>query len=214
MDNSIENIWKEGFLQDDALVAPKLNDLYNQKSQHFVERFTRMYRNNRIAILIGASVILIASILLGSPISGAILFGMFMGLNYFSRQQAKVLEAIPKGRTSYQYLKEMHGSIERILQSYVSIYRWFYPTLLLVFFWGMWEVSIGDFSFKDSVLEALPDASLLFGIPVLPLTFVLAFCLAFGIFAEPLFRGDVRLVYGPVLDKLEELIGDMEGLNA
>ncbi|MEM6346743.1 MAG: hypothetical protein AAF927_22845 [Bacteroidota bacterium] len=214
MDNSIENIWKEGFLQDDALVAPKLNDLYNQKSQHFVERFTRMYRNNRIAILIGALVILIASILLGSPISGAILFGMFMGLNYFSRQQAKILEAIPKGRTSYQYLKEMHSSIERILQSYVSIYRWFYPTLLLVFFWGMWEVNIGEFSFKETVLEALPDASLLLGIPVLPLTFVLAFCFAFGIFAEPLFRGDVSLVYGPVLDKLEELIEDMEGLTA
>ncbi|MFK7923434.1 MAG: hypothetical protein AB8H47_15835 [Bacteroidia bacterium] len=214
MDNSIENIWKEGFLQTDALVAPQINDLYNQKSQHIVERFNRMYRKNRTAILIGASILLIASILLGSPISGLILFGMFMGLNYFSHKQGKILAQIPKGYTSYQYLKEMHSSIERILNAYVSLYRWFYPTLLLVFFYGMWNVSIGDFSLKDSVLSAIPDASLFLGVPILILGFVVAFCLAFGIFAEPLFRGDVRLVYGPVLDKLSELIADMDDLKA
>ena len=28
MEKSIESIWKEGFLKSDALVAPKLNDLY------------------------------------------------------------------------------------------------------------------------------------------------------------------------------------------
>jgi hypothetical protein len=31
MEKSIENIWKEGFLKNDALVAPTLNNLYNQK---------------------------------------------------------------------------------------------------------------------------------------------------------------------------------------
>ena len=31
MEKSIESIWKQGFLNSDALVAPKLNNLYNQK---------------------------------------------------------------------------------------------------------------------------------------------------------------------------------------
>jgi len=39
MEKSIETIWKEGFLESDALVAPKLNDLYNQKSIHIVDKF-------------------------------------------------------------------------------------------------------------------------------------------------------------------------------
>ena len=29
MEKSIETIWKEGFLEKDVLLAPKLNDLYN-----------------------------------------------------------------------------------------------------------------------------------------------------------------------------------------
>ena len=37
MDNSIETIWKKGFLNSDALIAPKLNNLYNQKSQNISE---------------------------------------------------------------------------------------------------------------------------------------------------------------------------------
>ena len=31
MEKTIEAVWKEGFVDDDALVAPKLNDLYNHK---------------------------------------------------------------------------------------------------------------------------------------------------------------------------------------
>ena len=38
MEKSIETIWKEGFMKDDALVAPKLNDLYNQKSANIIDK--------------------------------------------------------------------------------------------------------------------------------------------------------------------------------
>jgi hypothetical protein len=30
MEKSIETIWKEGFLKNDALIAPKINNLYTQ----------------------------------------------------------------------------------------------------------------------------------------------------------------------------------------
>ena len=42
MEKSIEAIWKEGFLEQDALVAPKINELYNQKSSDIVDKMTRM----------------------------------------------------------------------------------------------------------------------------------------------------------------------------
>jgi hypothetical protein len=44
MEKSIETIWKQGFLNDDALVAPKLNDLYNQKSTHIIDTFNNLFR--------------------------------------------------------------------------------------------------------------------------------------------------------------------------
>ena len=38
MRNSIEEIWKEGFLNEKSLVAPKINDLYNQKSMDLIDK--------------------------------------------------------------------------------------------------------------------------------------------------------------------------------
>ena len=51
MEKSIETIWKEGFLKSDTLIAPKLNDLYNQKSKHVIDKFKRVFKINLIAIV-------------------------------------------------------------------------------------------------------------------------------------------------------------------
>src|SRR3954462_13619854 len=56
MEKSIEAIWKEGFLNEKSLVAPKINDLYNQKSNDLVDKMKRMYRINLIALVIMAIV--------------------------------------------------------------------------------------------------------------------------------------------------------------
>ncbi len=66
MEKSIETIWKEGFLKDDALLAPKLNNLYNQKSMDIVDKFKRMYIVNRIAIVAFAFIILPTSFIVKS----------------------------------------------------------------------------------------------------------------------------------------------------
>ena len=56
MRKTIEATWREGFLNSDALVAPKVNDLYTRKSRHIVDRIQRMLRINEIAITIGAPI--------------------------------------------------------------------------------------------------------------------------------------------------------------
>ena len=52
MTQSIEKIWQEGFINDKALVAPKLNDLYNQKSKNIVDKFERVFKWNLIGLMI------------------------------------------------------------------------------------------------------------------------------------------------------------------
>ena len=49
MEKSIETIWREGFLKEDALIVPKLNDLYNQKSQQLIEKLIRMHGKRPIS---------------------------------------------------------------------------------------------------------------------------------------------------------------------
>ena len=59
MNNSIEKIWKEGFLSNDALIAPKINDLYNQKSKNIVDKFEVVFKWNLIGIIIYAALVLV-----------------------------------------------------------------------------------------------------------------------------------------------------------
>ena len=51
MEKSIESIWKEGFLQKNALVVPKLNNLYDKKSIHIIDKFKRMFKISSIVVL-------------------------------------------------------------------------------------------------------------------------------------------------------------------
>ena len=51
MGKSIETIWKEGFLKNDALLAPKLNNLYNQKSKHLIEKIKKVSKIDNLSII-------------------------------------------------------------------------------------------------------------------------------------------------------------------
>jgi hypothetical protein len=73
MRKTIEATWREGFLNPDALVAPKVNDLYTRKSRHIVDRIQRMQRTNEIAIVIGAPILWVFLSATGIPYTGAII---------------------------------------------------------------------------------------------------------------------------------------------
>ena len=79
MEKSIETIWKEGFLKGDALIAPKVNDLYSQKSIHIIDKYKRMFSINVNAIVAGSILFLVASYFIGIPITG---IGFFLILNF------------------------------------------------------------------------------------------------------------------------------------
>ena len=51
MNKTIESVWKEGFIDDHALVAPQVNDLYNRRSEQTIDRFIRRLRRNFYGIV-------------------------------------------------------------------------------------------------------------------------------------------------------------------
>src|SRR5690554_6495653 len=105
MEKSIDDIWKEGFLKSDALIAPKVNSLYTQKSIHIIDKFKRMFRINLIAIVAFSFVFLIVSFFVGIPITGIIFFITLSVLVIINKKLFNGLEKIDKGNSSYQYLK-------------------------------------------------------------------------------------------------------------
>jgi len=115
MEKSIEDIWKEGFLKSDALVAPKINDLYNQKSIHIIDKFKRMFKINLIAIVAFSFFFLIATFFIGIPLMGAIYFVALTVLVIINKRLFNGLEKIDQGVSSYQYLKTFNQWIQNMI---------------------------------------------------------------------------------------------------
>lgn len=218
MEKSIELIWKEGFIKSDALVAPKLNDLYNQKSKHIVDKFTRMFEINLKAIIIGSVIVLGASFLVGIPVMGIGLFGMSIVIVVVNKRLMKGLAKIDKNETSYQYLKTFDNWMKEQLTVNSRMARFYYPYIFLSVVLGYWFGSFGMSSpgreLVNDMLASNPDTYLVFGIPFLLILGVLIIASVLALFAGKLYKLDVKLIYGRVFKKLDEILADMEELRA
>jgi hypothetical protein len=212
MEKSIESIWKEGFLNNDALIAPKLNDLYNQKSTHIIDKYKRMFKINLNAIVIGSFLILGASFLVGIPIMGV---GFFLILNAIVIANKKLLpglEKIDKSVDSYHYLIAFDSWMKEQLSTNRRMARYYYPLFFLSTILGFW-FSNGIQEMVKDILSGPHQIYLVNGIPVFWVLGVLFVTGLLAFFGGRIYNWDVKLVYGGVFKKLEELIADMEELR-
>ena len=63
MEKTIEKIWKEGFLKEDELAAPRINNLYGRKSKHIVDNLMSTVKKNILGIFAGALILLTVSVI-------------------------------------------------------------------------------------------------------------------------------------------------------
>lgn len=217
MEKSIENIWKEGFLKSDALVAPKINNLYSQKSIHIIDKFKRMFRINLIAIAVFSFVFLVVSYFIGIPITGIIFFVMLWVLVYFNKKLLNDLEQIDLGDSSYQYLKAFNQWKNKQISINKKFSRFLYPIIFMSLILGYWfkdaeGMPLGE-RLVDEILIGFPDLYLVFGIPLIGIIIVLMILALLAFFGGRIYKWDLNIVYGRVFKKLEELMTDIESLR-
>ena len=212
MEKSIEEIWKDGFLKSDALVVPKLNNLYNRKSMHLVDKFKRMFKINLNAIFIGSFVILLASFLVGIPVMGVGYFFILNGIVLVNRKQIKGLIKIDKNLSSYEYIKDFDSWMKTQMNVNAKIARYYYPLFFLFMVLGFW--------FSDDIQELISEILggphqiyLLNGIPVFWVLSLIVIMGLLAVFGKRIYKFDVGLVYGRVLRKLDDMLADMEELR-
>jgi len=218
MEKSIETIWKQGFLKSDALVAPKLNDLYNQKSTHIIDKFNNMFRRNLIAIVIGAFFAVGFTYWNEMPYLGICMFFILNLLAIVNYKIWKSLEKIDKTVNSFHYLKSFDSWMKEQVAMNRRFAKFMYPAFFLSIILGFW---LGDFggSIPGEILVAkvvanYPDTLLVFGVPmygILAIVLITSLLIKFG---DKIYDFDVKLVYGRVFNKLDELIADMEEIRA
>jgi hypothetical protein len=217
MEKSIENIWKEGFLKSDALVAQKINNLYNQKSKHITAKLERMFKINLIAIAVFSVVFLIAAINSGLPVIGISWFLIMSGLVIVNSRLMKGLTKINNQANSYEYLV----SFNKWLQNQISINRkmagLYYPLFFISIVVGFWFVDAEGIPLGQrlvgEVLYGFPDIYMINGVPLFAIVFMAVVVGILALFGGRIYMWDVNLIYGRVFKKLEELMADIEELK-
>lgn len=211
MEKSIESIWKEGFLQKNAMVAPKLNNLYNKKSIHIIDKFKRMFKINLNALVIFSFILLPVSFFVKIPVMGVMMFILFNVIVIVNKRLLKGLDKIDKNVSSYQYLKSFDTWMQEQIAIGVKMSGYIYPYIFIAMVAGFWFSS----DFRETLNRILgnyqPD--MIYGLPIYWIAAMLVIIALLAIFGGRIYKLDLNIVYGGVLKKLAELISDMEDLR-
>jgi hypothetical protein len=217
MEKSIETIWKDGFLNNTALVAPKLNNLYNQKSKHIIDKFIRMFKMNLILIVLGSFLILAASFVVGLPYMGVPMFIAMNVLAFLNKKLLNTLMLLDKGKNSYDYLMTFDTWLKSQVRINKKFARIFYPFVFLSLVAGFWMKKAGNLRIGDHVVNKLlltyPDLQLINGVPVIGILGVLLITGTLVLLGGRIYAWDLKLVYGRVFKKLDEIIADIKELK-
>ncbi len=212
MKNSIEVIWKEGFLNEKSLVAPKINDLYNQKSNHVVDKMKRMFRVNIIVIVILAVVIPIVYYFMDVIWQGVAASVLILLTAWYGKLQMNSLKTLDQGATSLDYLKSFDRWLKDVFSRSEKIARFYYTLCFLIAMSTIWSAwNKGELTSK--MHQKYPDITFIGNIPLFALIIAGVATLLMFYFSDRIYRWDVRLMYGRVLDKLEGTIAEMEKLK-
>lgn len=213
MKNSIETIWKEGFLNEKSLVAPKINDLYNQKSIHLIDRMKRMFKANLIAIVILSIVILVMYYFLDAIWPGVATAVLLLLTAWYSKRQMRGLKDLNQGSNSLDYLKSFDQWLKDAIASSQKVVRFSYPAYFLIACSTIWTAYDKQPELSLKLQQAFPGLTFIGSVPLLAIITAGVLTALVFYFSDKIYRWDICLIYGRVFNKLEETIAEMEQLK-
>lgn len=213
MTNSIDEIWKKGFLEEQRLVAPKVNSLYNQKSIHLVARFRRAFRRQLLALLILAIIFPFGGYLLGVLWQGLATSGLLLISFLYSSKQLQGVKKLDPGMSSYEYLGCFNQWLQDVCMKSGKIMRFSYPLYFLIAISIIWTIWRAQEDVVTATYQKFEGGVFLWDVPLIVVIIAGVITLLVFLFSEKIYRWDLRLAYGPLFDKIEKTIADMAMLK-
>lgn len=132
MEKSIETIWKQGFLKSTDLNAPRLNNLYNQKSKHITEDLIKKMRNEMWLMIPISIMPAVINIVVGNHYIWAII-GFLVTIPWFfiAKRHYQEIKNIDYTNNCYNYLKQIKNKLERITNFNQKLSVFSVPIILL-----------------------------------------------------------------------------------
>lgn len=212
MEKSIETIWKEGFDTKKEFV-PKVDDLQTQKSKSIVERMTKSMKVNTAILVVFAFGFLAFTYFSNAPLLfGVIIFLLFNSVAIYNWKQITNAEKIDKTINSYEYLIKFKNLLKKLIQLNMNLNRFMYPLCLLIASIILW-FSYGREALMGKLLSKFPDTYLVEGVPLYFIVAVLITALLLAIFSSRIYKWEVNLFFGGLIEELEETIADIEALK-
>lgn len=200
MEKSIEQIWNNGFLRDDKLLAPKINNLYNKKSQLLIEKLKYTYTVDNKSILPLAVLFFAISVFFEHYLLGIYLIILMLTLFFMNRKKLSDLEKISILGSNYEYLLEYRKMLESMNSFYTKLLALGVPIAGMI---GYYLYFRNTPMFEDFLL--------------LDLWFKLSIILGVAILLSSIGVGAYKItsyiIYGKFLKKINEIIADMQELR-
>lgn len=204
MEKSIEKIWNESFIDDESLIAPKINDLYNQKSKSIINKIKRTYEIDNKGLIPIAILTLVLSAIFSEIIIG--LYGSFliMSLYFFNRGLLNRFNTIDIKTDNLTYLKKYKAIIFSIIKSTRKLFIFGLPIAVMSIF--ILSYYIGEKSFLSGFI--IKDLSIF---KTLSIGFIIM--VTISIICTVVYTISTKLLYGKFFNQLNEIISDIEALK-
>lgn len=204
MEKSIEKIWNESFINEQSLVAPKINDLYNQKSKSIISRIKRTYEIDNKGLIPIAVLVLITSIIFSQYIIGVYGTSLIIGLYFFNRNLLNRFNTIDIKSDNLTYLKNYRKIIDSVSKATKNLFMYIIPLVVLsIFILGYF---IKDTSFLARFISKDTTLIEILGIGVTVVFIIFAI-------AMTIFKISTKILYGTLISKLDDIIKEIEELK-
>ncbi len=214
MEKSIEDIWRSGFAGQNVIAIPKVENLYNRKSIHIMDKIVRMGRFN-LWMLVGFSVAMpLYGFLSSLPLWISILFFFLFSVPaVHTHYKLKELKRLDLTDDSYQYLLNLRNWLRNQFKTNLRYSKFYYPLALFAAASMIWFAKGREELTSYLILnEILPLSTAEVGYLFWGLMGLIA--LLMFIFSKKIYKFDVNLLYGNLFKKLNEIISDMEEMKS
>ncbi|WP_075344659.1 hypothetical protein [Tenacibaculum agarivorans] len=204
MEKSIEKIWNEAFIDEQSLIAPKINNLYNQKSKSVIHKIKRTYEFDNKGLIPIAILVVIGAAIFSEYFIG--LYGAFLilSLYYFNTRLLKKFTLIDIKSDNLTYLKRYREVMNSVMKATKRMFIFILPLAVLSIF--ILAFNSKETSFLSTYIN--PDTSF---IEILGIGFITAIITSIICFFS--YMISTKMLYKPLIDKLDAIINEMETLQ-
>ncbi|CAM1361317.1 conserved membrane hypothetical protein [Tenacibaculum litoreum] len=204
MEKSIEKRWNEAFINEQSLIAPKINDIYNQKSKSVINKIKRTYEFDNKGLLPMAGIVVIGGILLSETIIGAYGAFLILSLYFFNSRLLKRFNSIDVKSDNLTYLKNYRSVINSVSKATKKLFVFAIPLAIVSIFALAYAVK--EKSFLSNYISS--DSSFL---EIIGVGLIVA--IVTGIIGFVVYNISTRILYHSLISKLDDIIKEMEELK-